>query len=307
MKNKTKVILISGFLGVGKTTLINELLKQQKDKNISIILNEFGEINLESEFIETKDVTSVELKSGCMCCIAKSDIPRTIEYILDQAPHTDYIVIESSGLSEPGAVAKALHNDELKNKVILELTICVIDTSTYLESYTEHEIINHQLADSDIILLSKTSESNTDTIEKVKEKILALDKNFKILSWDDTFDSSFLFLENTKELQREHDKKTLTHSHETYDEIWLESIPPLEYFNLKNFLENLPGNVIRSKGIAYCKGSNGIEKFLIQKAGHSTKVLRDDIEKDDDLKTSILILGKDLPKKLIEENFNRLS
>lgn len=107
---KTPVLLVTGFLGSGKTTFLNWLIQTHPNIKISLILNEFGDVKLESQFIKEHEGGEViELANGCMCCVANSDIPRIVRLILENAPHTEYIVIEASGLSDPDPIREVLH------------------------------------------------------------------------------------------------------------------------------------------------------------------------------------------------------
>src|SRR5690606_3667898 len=125
------------------------------DKQISILLNEFGDINLESQFIERGDITTVELSNGCMCCVAKSDVPRSIRYILDNSPQTEYILIEASGLSEPGPIMSNLTNSDISDRVEVEALVCIVDPTSYIKDSKDHQVVDQQIMDSDIIVLSK--------------------------------------------------------------------------------------------------------------------------------------------------------
>src|SRR3989344_8256016 len=108
-------------------TFLNWLIHTHADQRISIILNEFGDVKLESQFVEEKDAFITELASGCMCCVAKSDIPHVIYLILDKSPQTEYILIEASGLSDPTPIHAALSGPELSDVIFFDKTIAIID------------------------------------------------------------------------------------------------------------------------------------------------------------------------------------
>ena len=105
------VAVLTGFLGSGKTTLLNHLLRQPEFSRTAVLINEFGEIGLDHELVETSDDSFVELKTGCLCCKLRSDVAETLDDMLrrrerGELPQFDRIVIETSGLADPAPIPK---------------------------------------------------------------------------------------------------------------------------------------------------------------------------------------------------------
>ncbi len=102
------VLVVSGFLGAGKTTFINRLLARSEGRRISAIVNDFGAINIDAELIADAADTVVGLKNGCICCSLQGDLLRTLKLVLSQPVKPDHIIVEASGVADPRGIVDAL-------------------------------------------------------------------------------------------------------------------------------------------------------------------------------------------------------
>jgi G3E family GTPase len=155
------VSVITGFLGSGKTSLLNTLLKSPMLSNACVVINEFGEIGLDHLLVEKSDETIVELSSGCLCCTIRGDLIDTLNSLLDKrAAGTlkafDRIVIETTGLADPAPVLHALMRDDLLlQRVKLEGVITVVDGFNGMATLDAHPEAVKQVAMADRIVLTK--------------------------------------------------------------------------------------------------------------------------------------------------------
>ncbi len=155
------VSVLTGFLGSGKTSLLNTLLKSPLLANACVVINEFGEIGLDHLLVESSDETIVELSSGCLCCTIRGDLIDTLNGLLDRrAAGTlkafDRIVIETTGLADPAPVLHALMRDELLlQRVKLEGVITVVDGFNGMATLDSHVEAVKQVAMADRIVLTK--------------------------------------------------------------------------------------------------------------------------------------------------------
>ncbi len=153
----TKVNIISGFLGAGKTTLIKELLsKVFVGEKVVLIENEFGEIGIDGGFLKEAGVAITEMNSGCICCTLVGDFSKALQEVLAQF-HPDRIIIEPSGVGKLSDVAKAVR--EMKGKEVVELERCitVVDAQkakVYLKNFGEFFL--NQVENADVLVLSRT-------------------------------------------------------------------------------------------------------------------------------------------------------
>jgi G3E family GTPase len=155
------VSVITGFLGSGKTSLLNTLLKSPMLSNACVVINEFGQIGLDHLLVEKSDETIVELSSGCLCCTIRGDLIDTLNSLLDRrAAGTlkafDRIVIETTGLADPAPVLHALMRDDLLlQRVKLEGVITVVDGFNGMATLDVHPEAVKQVAMADRIVLTK--------------------------------------------------------------------------------------------------------------------------------------------------------
>jgi G3E family GTPase len=155
------VSVLTGFLGAGKTSLLNTLLKDPMLANACVVINEFGTIGIDHLLVETADENIVELSSGCLCCTVRGDLIDTLNRLIDRRAAGDIkafdrIVIETTGLADPAPVLHALMRDErLLQRVRLEGVITLVDGFNGMATLDQHAEAVKQVAVADRIVLSK--------------------------------------------------------------------------------------------------------------------------------------------------------
>lgn len=150
------VTVIGGYLGSGKTTLVNHLLRKADGLRLAILVNEFGELPIDADLIEAKDDTMISLSGGCVCCSYGNDLVMAMMDLAKMEPRPDHVVLEASGVALPGAVAASitlLPDYALDGVVVLADAETVHDRAR--DTYTGDTILR-QLADADLVLLNKT-------------------------------------------------------------------------------------------------------------------------------------------------------
>ena len=204
------ITLITGYLGSGKTTLINHILRNAKGHHIAVIVNDIGEVNIDADLIEkggvvsSKDDNLVALSNGCICCTLKKDLIDQLADLVNSQKY-DHILIEASGICEPVPIAQTItymedvfDNEKLPKFYYLDAIISVTDAlrlkdefgcGDNLESATRGEedlenLIIQQIEFCDIVLLNKASEVSKTELEKIKKTINALQNNATILEAD---------------------------------------------------------------------------------------------------------------------------
>ncbi|XP_029468939.1 COBW domain-containing protein 1-like isoform X2 [Rhinatrema bivittatum] len=180
---KIPVTIITGYLGAGKTTLLNYILTEQHNKKIAVILNEFGEGSALEKSLAVSQAGELyeewlELRNGCLCCSVKDNGLKAIENLMQKKGKFDYILLETTGLADPGAVASMFWVDaELGSDIYLDGIISVVDAKYGLQQLTEVKadgLINEaarQVALADLIIINKT---DLVTLEELNEVKIAL-------------------------------------------------------------------------------------------------------------------------------------
>ena len=155
------VTILTGFLGSGKTTLLNRILKEDHGQRIAVIENEFGETGVDSEIIEKSEEQIVEMNNGCICCTVRGDLIRILGTLKEKRDEGklkfDCVVIETTGMADPGPVAQTFFTDEeIGNYYLLDSIITLVDAKHAPKQLDEFHEAQEQVGFADRILLSKT-------------------------------------------------------------------------------------------------------------------------------------------------------
>jgi G3E family GTPase len=169
------VTLISGFLGAGKTTLVNYLLTQHRDEYIGVIVNEFGEVGIDGQLVVADEQQVIEITNGCICCTVRKDLSVAVSEILRRsARKIDRLIVETSGLADPAPVLQTFLADlEMLETVELESVITLVDAG-HVRWHINDEIVREQIAFADVIVLNKVELQDKVSLERVEQDIRQL-------------------------------------------------------------------------------------------------------------------------------------
>lgn len=182
---KTKIDIISGFLGAGKTTLIKKLLEENlHSENIVIIENEFGEIGIDGSLLKKLNVEVKEITSGCICCTLVGEFGKAIEEIITKY-NPDRIVIEPSGVGKLSDIIKACDTPKLKHLITINMIITVVDVLKYDLYITNFgEFFENQIKNAKTIILSRIEISDRRNLDSVVNSIQKLNNKCNIITTD---------------------------------------------------------------------------------------------------------------------------
>ena len=181
--NKVPVSLVAGFLGAGKTTLLNRILNGRHGRRIGVLVNDFGEINIDAELITRVEGETISLTNGCVCCSIRDDLVEALEQLLAQAPCPEMIVVETSGVSDPKAAAMAIvMSTRLAEATQLDAIITVIDASELLElDELNAKLAQDQIEVADIAIINKIDLAGSATSEQVSRHIRKISSKSRII------------------------------------------------------------------------------------------------------------------------------
>ena len=148
------ILLVAGFLGAGKTTVVNHLLAHAQGKRIAAVVNDFGAINIDAELIAGAADGVVSLANGCICCTLEGDLLRTLANLLRRDPRPEFIVIETSGVADPTDIVRNLMDPVIWQEAPLETVLCVVD-ATQPPTALDDALLKSQLRAADVVALSK--------------------------------------------------------------------------------------------------------------------------------------------------------
>ena len=290
MKKKLPVTVLSGFLGAGKTTVLSHILNNRQGKKIAVIVNDMSDINIDSSIIKNEVSLShreeklIEMTNGCICCTLREDLLIEVNRLACDE-RFDYLVIESTGISEPLPVAETFtFSDEngvsLSDVALLDTMVTVVDAINFLKDYDEAKYLQEtgeslgeedersvadllidQIEFADVILISKTDLVKERDIEKLNAILRTLNRHARIIpikngnvDVEDVIDTGLFDFEKAqqapgwlKEMRGEHIPETEEFGITSFSFVARRPFHPEKFFNFLHDSEKF-GKLIRSKG-----------------------------------------------------------
>ncbi|MBD2342867.1 CobW family GTP-binding protein [Anabaena subtropica] len=278
-KRGMPVTIITGFLGSGKTTLLNQILKNKQDLKVAVLVNEFGDINIDSQLLVSVDQDMVELSNGCICCTINDGLVDAVYRVLEREERIDYLVIETTGVADPLPIILTFLGTELRDLTNLDSILTMVDAEAFNSHHFESEAALKQLTYGDIILLNKTDLVTPEKIQELENYVHDVKASAKILHTKHGEVALPLILdvgltptdkyvanevEDTHEHHHEHhDHKHHHHEHHSHHlendgfvSVSFQADRPFDVHKFENFLtEKIPQNVFRAKGILWFSDS----------------------------------------------------
>lgn len=173
--------IISGFLGAGKTSLLNQLIKKYPNKRFAIIENEFGELGIDGGLILGNGQNVFELSNGCICCTLSEDFYATLRELMNHREKFDYLLIETTGIADPDSIVSALTlSEQIKQQFRLDSVICLVDALNF-EAVLEQQVeVRKQLVVADCVLLNKIDAVSPAYAEELTKLITYLNPLAKV-------------------------------------------------------------------------------------------------------------------------------
>lgn len=201
--SRVPVVVATGYLGAGKTTLVNRILAQADGRRYAVVVNEFGAIGIDGLLIDSGGEELIQLASGCVCCVVRGDLIRALRALLRNAPGLDGIVIETTGLANPGPVIQTFFADQiLQAQCRLDSVITLVDAVHMNDRLADSPDAADQIALGDLIVLNKVSDAAADA-DELEATLRRLNPFAPILRTDRcAIDLSDVFLSRGFELER---------------------------------------------------------------------------------------------------------
>ncbi len=307
------VTILTGFLGSGKTTLLNRILKEDHGHRIAVIENEFGEVGIDSEIIEKSDEQIIEMNNGCICCTVRGDLIKILGTLKERRTKGelkfDRVVIETTGMADPGPVAQTFFTDEdIGNYYLLDSILTVVDAKHASKQLDEFREAQEQVGFADRILMSKTDLVSEDEVQKLTARVKKMNPrapvkkvHFGDAPIAEVLDIRGFNLNAILELDPEFLGDTHHEHHDEVESFVFKSDKPFDGDKLEQFLSGMiqvyGPDLLRYKGILWMKGKpqrvvfQGVHMMMGGDMGKPWA-------KGEKKSSTLVFIGKKLPKDL---------
>ena len=310
------VTIITGFLGAGKTTLVNHLLATAAGSPIGIIVNEFGEVGIDGALIFADENPLIEINNGCVCCTVRKDLSVAVTRILDEhGGQLERLIIETSGLADPAPVLQTfLADPDMLARAELESVVTVVD-ARHLQWHIDDEIVREQIAFADVVVLNKIELITTDELAQVERGVRLLNPiatvirtSHSLVSAGELLGTQRFSLTNTLALEpdlldggeHEHDHDESIHSCCVVADEAIDA----ERFNrwINRLVQNEGRHLMRVKGVLDLQGEarqfyfHSVHMLLDSKPGRRWR-------SDEQRKSKLVFIGRGLDIEALREGF----
>lgn len=310
------VTVVTGFLGSGKTTLINNILQGQQGRKVAVIVNEFGEIGIDGQLVvEEDDEQLVEFNNGCLCCTVRDDLAKTLDKLKERG-NLDAILIETTGLADPAPVASTFFvSEEIRPNYRLDAFVTVADAYNLERNLSGTHEAEEQVAFADIILLNKTDLVDSEELTKSEQKLKSLNPLAKVyptqhsaIDLDLILDVGAFELAAKLEVDPEF-LEDLDHEHDA--EVGSFALTTEQPIDINRFMlwmnavaQEKGEDLYRTKGLFYARGFS--ERVLFQSVRMLTSMRRDRKWKPTEAKRSeFVVIGRNLDRQEFEQGFSQ--
>jgi G3E family GTPase len=306
------VTIITGFLGSGKTTLLNQILQNKDNLKVAVLVNEFGDINIDEQLLISMEADMLELDNGCICCTINDSLVDVVYRILEREEKVDYLVIETTGIADPLPIILTFLSTELKFLTRIDAVITVVDAAAFDAKYFESDAAFSQIRYGDMVILNKIDLASEVKIAELEAFIGDVKPGFRILHseygkvplpliLDVGLNQQDHYQDQISEFRRDRSSFNNHLENDGFSFISFQSDRPFELEKFTYFLtEQLPNNVFRAKGILWFQESPS--RHIFQLSGP-----RYDLQGDDWMtqpKNELVFIGRDLDESLIKRQLD---
>ncbi|MBR0671356.1 CobW family GTP-binding protein [Neoroseomonas soli] len=267
---RVPLTVIGGFLGAGKTTLVNALLAEPGGARLAVLVNDFGAVNIDASLIVAREGDTIALSNGCVCCAMGDDLGRGIATILARRPTPEHIVVEASGVADPWRIAEiALIDPDL----VLAGVVVLADASGITALLTDPlvgETARRQLQAADLLFLTKPDLAPAESIEAARAALAELAPKARLLTVSHGAVPPEVVLGETGADRRLGPSRPARHA-SLFETVTLRPSRPLAEAELRAALDRLPAPVLRAKGLLRMAGETG-RAWLVQRVGRRTEI-----------------------------------
>ena len=180
--SKVPVTILTGFLGSGKTTLLNRILTEEHGKRIAVVENEFGEVGIDQALVINADEEIFEMSNGCICCTVRGDLIRVLNNLNKRRDKFDYVLVETTGLADPGPVAQTFFmDDEIDAAFSLDGIVTLVDAAHIEQQLGRSDESTEQIAFADVLVLNKTDLVNGESLDGLETRLRDMNRMARVV------------------------------------------------------------------------------------------------------------------------------
>ena len=309
------VTIISGFLGAGKTTLLNYLLNAEHGLRVAVLVNDFGAVNIDATLVTgVSGESTIDLSNGCICCSIRDDLFEAVVQLIQRPDPPEYIVVETSGVSDPVAVSLTFIAPQLQSQTRVDSVITVVDSEHIGQVEGKgRELALDQIATADMVVLNKI-----DLVEKIEREKLAnfirkrapsarifeaihgavpLDMVLGVGAYDlNRFANKpelDIHVHSSEEAHAHEPTEVEHHEHTLVYNTWSYTTDqPLSRRALLDAVKSLPPTIYRAKGIVLLDDTTQ-QKGIIHFAGQRTRLIMGEAWGDEKPQTQLIFIGEE--------------
>jgi G3E family GTPase len=307
------VSVLTGFLGAGKTTLLNHILRGQSEYKFGIIINEVGEIGIDGQLVEAEREDVVEMSNGCVCCTIRKDLVKGIQKLL-QRTDLDYILIETTGVADPGPVAQTFLNvPQLQQHARLDSIITLVDAENISRQLDETNVAREQVALADFILLNKTDLVSREQLAEVQAELSAINPFARIFRTEhstvnlkELLDVEVFNLDHKLSVDPDFLNELKNGDHAEINSFSFKFDQPFQLEDLDAELQSIceGSRVYRAKGIVWVSGNP--RRAVFHGVNNRFTIYWDRLwEKGESRFSQLVFIGRDLDEKVFVERLQR--
>jgi len=300
------ITILTGFLGAGKTTLMNRILNDTHGLQIAVLVNDFGSINIDAELIVGVEDDMISLANGCVCCQIREDLLETVEELINRPEKVEYILLEASGVADPAGIVATFKSFKYRDLIRLDSITCVIDADQILD-HQEYEHLTQlklrQIGLADMVILNKVELAGAEKVAQVYRwidhhfnNIRIVETNFcdvpyEILMGVGRYDPAQLFLKqdalsHVNEPEQDSDQNQ-GHGFRKWS---YETDRPMSLEAVSQMAKKLPGGIYRCKGVVFSLEAPE-RRAVLQVVGRRSDVALYEDWGDDKPLTQIVAIG----------------
>ncbi len=179
---KVPVTILTGFLGSGKTTLLNRILSEEHGKRIAVIENEYGEVGIDQGLVINADEEVFEMSNGCICCTVRGDLIRVLGNLMKRRDKFDYVLVETTGLADPGPVAQTFFmDDEIRSEFSLDGIVTLVDAAHIDQQLGRSDESSEQVAFADVLVLNKTDLVSDESLDILEARLRDMNRMARVV------------------------------------------------------------------------------------------------------------------------------